>query len=312
MSLCTAWCLRSIFLLDTPVGSRQTSWEELALNWASQVWPLVLTWMEGRQPTCGPSIWTVEVGKSQGKRANQTSQISHPVRDQNSAFKVESDWGVHVRTVSGLHMCVSTQLYALYDTSLMQGQMDTLTHAHGFDVLFVSVVIIAHRDCRCAVSLRSPSSSTRNPSSALLSCICVILQRSEAYRVLAPLQTGNPWTYSIPSLTWKTNPGSLSFRAVGTSDKMVTDVLRAHTVLVSLIPNVVQSMKNRTPQFQKSAWFKLGVKMNRLSFSPKLTSTFSLGSSSLLLHGFCCLDIPRTSARDIWTVSAVYAETQCL
>lgn len=144
--------------------------------------------MEGRQPTCGPSIWTVEVGKSQGKRTNQSSQISHPVRDQDSAFKLESDWGVHVRTVSGLHTCVSTQSYALY-ARIPHARTDghTLTHAHGFDVLFVSVVIIAHRDCRCAVSLRSPSSSTRNPSFALLSCICVILQRSEAYRVLAPL-----------------------------------------------------------------------------------------------------------------------------
>lgn len=32
----------------------------------------------------------------------------------------------------------------------------------------------------------------------------------------------------------------------------------------------VQSMKNRTPQFQKSVWFRLGVKMNRLSFSKKI------------------------------------------
>lgn len=144
--------------------------------------------MEDRQLTCDPSVWTVEVGNSHGKRANQTRQTSHPVRDQNSAFKVESDWGVRVMTVSGLHMCVSTQPCAVYaHIPHARTHGHTFTHAHGFEMLCVSVVIIVPRDCRCAASLRSPSSPTRNPSSALVSCVCVIPQRFEAYRVLAPL-----------------------------------------------------------------------------------------------------------------------------
>lgn len=163
MSLCTAWCMRSIFLLDTPVGSRQTSWEELALNWASQVWPLVLTWMEGRQPTCGPSIWTVEVGKSQGKRANQTSQISHPVRDQNSAFKVESDWGVRVRTVSGLHMCVSTQPYALY-AHIPHARTDGHTHMRMALTCFLSQLWLLRTGI---VDVQCPSEALPHPPETL-------------------------------------------------------------------------------------------------------------------------------------------------
>lgn len=93
---------------------------------------------------------------------------------------------------------------------------------------------------------------------------------------------------------------------------MVPDVLHAHTVQVSLVPNLDSKREELDPTISKISLVWVGSENELSSFSQKSTFTFSVRSSSLLLHGFCCLDMPRTSARDIWTVSPVHAETQCL
>lgn len=90
------------------------------------------------------------------------------------------------------------------------------------------------------------------------------------------------------------------------------DVLHAHTVQVSLVPNLDSKREELDPTISKISLVQVGSENELSSFSQKSTFTFSVRSSSLLLHGFCCLDMPRTSARDIWTVSPVHAETQCL
>lgn len=75
---------------------------------------------------------------------------------------------------------------------------------------------------------------------------------------------------------------------------------------MSLVPNLGSKREEQDPTISEISLVQVGSE-NELSFVfPKINLHL------LLLHGFCCLDIPRTSARDIWTVSPVHAETQYL